>query len=128
MNEKIYLDNASSTNMRIEVKNKIINFLNKENIVNPSSIHSLGIKSKTFIEKSRILVSNIINADPSEIFFTSSGTESNNLIILSSVINFGIKRIVTSPLEHVSILNTIYFLKKKYNITIEMVKIKKIQI
>ncbi|WGH26550.1 MAG: aminotransferase class V-fold PLP-dependent enzyme [Candidatus Shikimatogenerans bostrichidophilus] len=124
MNKKlIYLDNASNCRMRKEVIKVYKKFIKKKNYSNPSSFHFFGRKSKSYIEISREKISKIINCDPSEIYFTSGGTEGNNLIIKSIIETFNIKNIITSKLEHLSVLNTIFYSKKiKNNIKIFFIK------
>ena len=77
---KVYLDNAATTKVHPRVVEKMIPYLN-DNYGNPSSIHSFGRKARVAIEESREIIADFINADPSEIYFTSCGTESSNFII-----------------------------------------------
>ena len=75
------------------------------NYGNPNSTHSFGRSSRTLIEKARKTIAKEFNVLPSEIFFTSCGTESDNLILVSAVKDLGVKRIVTSQIEHKAVLN-----------------------
>ncbi|MFZ5949015.1 MAG: cysteine desulfurase family protein [Stygiobacter sp.] len=106
----VYLDNAATTPVHPKVFEKMIPFL-KENFGNPSSIHSFGRKVRVAIEDARETIANIINADPSEIYFTSGGTEANNFIINGiSKANFNETRrnkIITDNAEHHAVLDTI---------------------
>ncbi|AIZ48856.1 cysteine desulfurase [Candidatus Karelsulcia muelleri] len=120
--KKVYFDNAATTPMRKQVINYMISSL-KESLGNPSSIHSLGIKTRSNLEYSRINIANILNADPSEIIFTSSGTEANNLILRSCINDLKIKYIITSNIEHKSILETLNDLYIKYGVVISFVKL-----
>lgn len=120
--KKVYFDNAATTPMRKQVINYMISSL-KESLGNPSSIHSLGIKTRSNLEYSRINIANILNADPSEIIFTSSGTEANNLILRSCINDLNIKYIITSNIEHKSILETLNDLYRKYGVVIDFVKL-----
>ncbi|ANO35836.1 cysteine desulfurase family protein [Candidatus Karelsulcia muelleri] len=120
--KKVYFDNAATTPMRKQVINYMISSL-KESLGNPSSIHSLGIKTRSNLEYSRINIANILNADPSEIIFTSSGTEANNLILRSCINDLKIKYIITSNIEHKSILETLNDLYRKYGVVIDFVKL-----
>lgn len=120
--KKVYFDNAATTPMRKQVINYMISSL-KESLGNPSSIHSLGIKTRSILEYSRINIANILNADPSEIIFTSSGTEANNLILRSCINDLNIKYIITSKIEHKSILETLNDLYIKYGVVIDFVKL-----
>ncbi|WOX79080.1 cysteine desulfurase family protein [Candidatus Shikimatogenerans bostrichidophilus] len=113
INKLIYLDSASNCRMRNEVINIYKKYLDYKYFSNPSSFHYYGRKSKSYIEISREKISKIINCNPSEIYFTSGGTEGNNLIIKSVIETFKIKNIISSKLEHLSVLNTILDIKKK---------------
>ncbi|WOX79213.1 cysteine desulfurase family protein [Candidatus Shikimatogenerans bostrichidophilus] len=113
INKLIYLDSASNCRMRKEVRKIYKKYLDYKYFSNPSSFHYYGRKSKSFIEISREKISKIINCNPSEIYFTSSGTEGNNLIIKTVIETFKIKNIISSKLEHLSVLNTILELKNK---------------
>ncbi|WGH28048.1 MAG: aminotransferase class V-fold PLP-dependent enzyme [Candidatus Shikimatogenerans bostrichidophilus] len=115
INKYIYLDNASNSRMRKGVIKIIKKFLIKKNISNPLSFHNYGRKTRSYIEIVREKISNIINCEPSEIFFTSGGTEGNIFIIKYIVKKLNIKYIITSKLEHLSVLNTILEIKKKKN-------------
>ena len=107
---KVYLDNASTTKMHPKVLEKMLPYLT-ENYGNASSIHSFGRKSRVAIEDSREFIADIINADPSEIYFTSCGTESNNFIINGIVKaefeESGKNNIISSTGDHKAVLNTI---------------------
>lgn len=97
--EKVYLDNAATTPMDPKVIEAMLPYM-KDHFGNPSSIHSFGRKTKTIIEQSRKQIAGFLNAKPKEIFFTSGGTEADNLAICSSVCDLGVKRIITSRIEH----------------------------
>ncbi|MDH3004743.1 MAG: aminotransferase class V-fold PLP-dependent enzyme [Candidatus Shikimatogenerans sp. JK-2022] len=118
MNKKkiIYLDNVSNTKMRKEVRKIYKKIIYNKYISNSSSFHFLGRKSKNIIELARNRISKIINSDPQEIIFTSSGSEGNYIIIKKIIKYYKIKNIITSKLEHFSILNLLNNIKKKINI------------
>ncbi|WP_138158821.1 cysteine desulfurase family protein [Peptoniphilus catoniae] len=101
----IYLDNCATTKPRDEVVDIMIQSM-REDFANPSSLHSFGQSVENKIEEARENVANLINADPSEIYFTSGGTESNNTA-LNGFINknkrFG-NEVITSSIEHSSIV------------------------
>lgn len=109
----IYLDNASTTKIYPEVINIMKNTM-KKYYGNPSSIHSIGRNTKSLIENARNNIAKLIHASPEEIVFTSSATESSNLILYSCIEKLNVKRIITTVLEHKCILETIFNLKKKY--------------
>ncbi len=123
MMNKIYLDNAASTRVRDEVIENMQKTLSGF-YGNPSSIHSFGRSAKTLIEKARKNIASSLNALPSEIIFTSGGTEANNMILRSTVRDLGVQTIITSKIEHHAVLHTIDQLKKEYNINVEYVSLK----
>ena len=103
--QRIYLDNAATTKVDTKVAEAILPFLT-ENFGNPSSIYSYGREVKSAIEKARKSVATLLGANPGEIFFTSGGTESSNMIMRRCVNDLGVKHIITSPLEHHCVLHT----------------------
>lgn len=118
----IYLDNAATTPIDPQVVEAMIPIL-KENFGNPSSIHSDGRIARSIIEKSRKKVASFFNASPSEFFFTSGGTEADNMILRCSVEDLGVKHIITSPLEHHAVLHTAEELRDKSGIRLSLVKV-----
>jgi cysteine desulfurase len=117
--KKIYADHAATTPVRKEVIDCIFPYLNQK-YGNASSLHGFGREAKEALEESREKIANIINSNPEEIYFTSGGTESNNLALKGIVIS-NIKKgdhILTSKIEHPSILETCRFLEKMYNIKV----------
>ncbi len=77
---KAYLDHIAATPLHPDVLDSMLPFL-KENYGNPQSLHSSGQEALQAVENARERVAELIKADPSEIFFTSSGSESNNFAI-----------------------------------------------
>jgi cysteine desulfurase len=118
---RVYFDNAATTPLAREALDEMLPFLT-ENFGNPSSIHSYGRKSRAAIEKARKIVASAINASTAEIFFTSCGTESNNMVIKQSVKKLGVKRILSSPIEHHCVLHSVQA-EAREGIKTEMVKI-----
>lgn len=108
----IYLDNAASTPIHPQVIEAMMPYITNY-YGNPSSIHAIGRQARAAIEKSRKTIAHYLNASISEIFFTSGGTESNNMALIGAVNNLGIKKIITSPLEHHCVLHTVEFLEKQ---------------
>ncbi|XBT18715.1 MAG: aminotransferase class V-fold PLP-dependent enzyme [Candidatus Shikimatogenerans sp. Tcar] len=108
----IYFDNASTTFLNKKVYFYIKKLL-KNKIYNPSSLYSKGLKYKYLIEKTKILISKYLNVSSNEIFFTSSGTESNNFVIYISIFFLNIKYIITTKMEHNSLLKIINYFKNK---------------
>ncbi|BAR92211.1 cysteine desulfurase family protein [Blattabacterium cuenoti] len=123
--KRAYLDNAASTPIRNEVLKVIMNTL-KYSLGNPSSVqHSYGREARSILEESRICIAKNIKASPSEIIFTSGGTEANNLVLRSSVLDLGVQHILTSQLEHTSVLQTILDLSIRYKISVDFISINK---
>jgi len=104
----IYADNAATTRISDSVMEKMLPFL-REQYGNASSQYSLGVKAKCAIEKARQQVAVAIGAEPSEIVFTSGGSESNSWV-LSSVNN---GHVIVSSIEHHSVLNACRSLERK---------------
>jgi cysteine desulfurase len=107
----IYLDNAASTKIHEDVLESMIPYL-KEQYGNPSSIHRYGRQAHKAIEKARTQIANLINADSSEILFTSGGTESNNTALYGIAKKNPGSRIITSSIEHDAILEPCKRLEK----------------
>lgn len=107
---KTYLDNAATTKVHPRVLDSMMPYLTK-NYGNPSSIHSFGRKARVAVEDSREVIANFINADPSEIYFTSCGTESTNFIIngiaKTEFLESGRNHLVTTAGDHKATLNSI---------------------
>lgn len=105
----IYFDNAATTKLNPRVLEKMLPYL-KDDYGNASAIHSFGRKARVAVEDSREIIADLINADPSEIYFTSGGTESNNFIIngiaKTEFIESGKNKIITSTVEHHSVLHS----------------------
>ncbi len=102
----IYLDNAATTPILPAVKEEMIAVL-KDYHGNPSSIHAAGRQSRVLIEKARKVVANYLTASVGEVFFTSGGTESNNMALKCAVRDLGVKRIISSGMEHHCVLHTL---------------------
>lgn len=101
----IYFDNAATTPLHPEVADYIYDLM-KSAYGNPSSIHSLGRKAKGLLEESRVSIAKYMGCSPSEIYFTSGGTESNNIALRKAVHCLGVKNIITTPIEHHAVLGT----------------------
>jgi cysteine desulfurase len=103
----IYADNAATTRISDVVFEKMLPFL-QEQYGNASSQYSLGVNAKRVIEQARKQVAVAIGAEPSEIFFTSGGSEGDSWVIQSVVRQFGARKthIITSSIEHHAVLNT----------------------
>ncbi len=114
---KVYLDNAATTPIAEEVITEMIPYLS-DYFGNPSSTHSFGRKTKNVIEMTRKNIADLINAENSEIIFTSGGTEADNMALRCSVHDLGVKRIITTKLEHHAVGHTAEELKEKHQVEI----------
>jgi len=104
--DRIYLDNAATTPLDKEVIAEMVNVM--ENYYgNPSSIHAQGREVRTLVEKARKTVAGLINAVPAEVFFTSGGTEADNMAIRCGIAAFGLKHAITSKIEHHAVEHTL---------------------
>lgn len=121
---KIYLDNAATTKLDEEVFKAMLPFMT-EDFGNPSSIHSFGRKTRSAIEVARKTVAKLLNVTPAEIFFTSGGTEADNMAIVQSIEAFGIKHVISSSIEHHAVEHTIKTLEKAGKIKASWVRIDK---
>jgi len=114
MNEYIYMDNAATTKLKTEVFKEMKKYLLNYH-GNPSSIYSLGLQSKQGLDEARLQMSKLLHASNKEIYFTSGGTESNNWAIRGVLKkdNKKNKHLITSKIEHKSVLNTFESLEKE---------------
>ena len=117
----IYFDNAATTPLRKEVISTISEVM-EACFGNPSSTHAFGRTAKTFVETARKGIAKQISAAPQEIIFTSGGTESDNMILHCAVKDLGVKRIISSPIEHHAILHAMEALEQLFGITTAYVK------
>ena len=114
---RIYLDNAASTPMDPEVLDHMVPVFRELN-GNPSSVHHHGRQLRALIEKARKTVAETLGAAPAEIFFTSGGTEADNMAIKGAVEGQGIKHVISSKIEHHAVTHTIENLEKEGRITV----------
>lgn len=100
----IYFDNAATTKTSLEAANKAFSIMT-ENYGNPSSMHLKGLEAENQIREVKQIISDILNCDKSEIYFTSGGTESNNTAILGTALGYkrSGKHIITTKIEHPAI-------------------------
>lgn len=118
----VYLDYAASTPLLPEVKEVMLKQMD-DVFGNPSSIHAFGRKSKVVLENSRRQIAKMLNVSPSEIFFTSGGTEANNTILAGACRDLGIGRFVSSALEHPAVLQSLEWLARYHKAEVLMVDI-----
>lgn len=110
---RVYLDNAATTPVAPEVVDCMAELL-KNNFGNPSSSHFYGRQSKAILENSRRKVAQLLNCQPSEIIFTSGGTEADNMALTTCVEHLGVQQIITTEIEHHAIGHTAEHLAAKY--------------
>ncbi|MCF8322189.1 MAG: cysteine desulfurase [Flavobacterium sp.] len=120
--KKVYLDNASTTQIRPEVIQEMAKILS-EDYGNPSSTHSFGRNAKNILELSRKSIASLLNASAQEIIFTSGATEATNWILRSAIKDSKVKRIITSKIEHHAVLDTIQNLQNEFDIQVDYVAI-----
>lgn len=119
--DKVYLDNAATTPLADEVIDAMVGTM-KMNFGNPSSTHSFGQEAKILIENVRRQVADYLHVSPAEIIFTSCGTESNNMIIKSSVEHLGVQRIISSPMEHKCVSESVLDMKTRKGVEVSYIR------
>jgi cysteine desulfurase len=108
----IYLDHNASTPVDPEVSDAIFSCL-KRDFGNPSSSHMQGRRAKELIETSRSVIAEFLECSPDEVYFTSGGTESNNLALLGTVMLHQTGHVITSAIEHPSVFNVVRHLEAR---------------
>ncbi len=101
--KRVYLDNAASTPIAPEII-EMMSEMMKTNFANPSSVHSFGRESKIIVENARKSIANLLNTSPGSIFFTSGGTEADNMAIKCGIEDYKIKYAITSRISHHAVL------------------------
>ncbi|MDY5230759.1 MAG: cysteine desulfurase family protein [Eubacteriales bacterium] len=109
---EIYLDNSSTTRPYQSVCDKVADVM-RNNYGNPSSLHRLGIAAEKEIKEATSGIADALGVRTDEIFYTSGGTESNNLAIRGVCAASRHKKIVSTPIEHPATLNTLYSLEEQ---------------
>lgn len=112
MTSRIYLDNSATTPLDPRVRVAMEPFLGAA-FGNPSSLHREGKKAREAVDTARAQVASLMGASPSEVIFTGSGTEADNLAVLGSCVKNEPAHIITTVLEHAAILETCRFLKTR---------------
>jgi cysteine desulfurase len=120
--QRIYFDNAATTSLDPEVLAAMMPYLT-EKFGNPSSIYSYGRETKIAVETARKSVAKALNAKPSEIFFTSGGTESTNTAIWGAILDLNCTHIISSKIEHHATLHMVEDACKAKNITTSYVNL-----
>jgi len=117
----IFLDNAATTPLEPRVKQEMIRMM--ENFGNPSSTHLSGRGAKVEVEVVRKRIAKTIGAQPSEIFFTSGGTEADNMALFCSVRDLGVERIITTTIEHHAVGHPVEFMAGRGEVEAEYLSI-----
>ncbi len=117
----IYFDNAASTVIVPEVID-VMNECHAGLYGNPSAIHTSGRKARVVIEQSRRSIASLLHASPSEVIFTSGGTEANNAVLWSCCKDLHKKDFISSRLEHPSVIRTLEALVKYFDIRVHYVQ------
>jgi cysteine desulfurase len=122
----LYLDNAATTPVRPEVLEAMLPFLTGE-FGNPSSHHTVGERAAGALADARARVAGVLGMRPSDVVFTSGGTEANNLavkgIAVAAQLGRGARHIVTSPIEHESILESADYLARVHGFDVTLVPV-----
>jgi cysteine desulfurase len=108
----IYLDNNATTPVDPEVSEAVFSSLRRDT-GNPSSSHFSGRKAKKMVEHARLIVADLLGCGPEEIYFTSGGTESNNLALTGTAMAHEKGHIIVSAIEHPSVINTCRYLESR---------------
>ncbi|RMB64063.1 cysteine desulfurase [Dokdonia sinensis] len=119
----VYFDSAATTQLRPEVAERMFEVL-RDIPGNPSSTHAYGRTAKSLVENARKSIAAILNVSAGEIIFTSGGTEADNLAISCAVRDLGVKRIITSKIEHHAVLHATEYAAEQYGASLEYVALK----
>jgi cysteine desulfurase len=119
---RIYLDNAATTPIDEAVLQEMTAVM-REHYGNPSSIHAHGRQVRTLIEKARKTIAGLLKVSPAEIFFTSGGTEADNMAIRKGMLDTGITHAISSPIEHHAVETTLKELEKAGTIRLSLLKV-----
>jgi len=119
---KVYLDNAATTPLDKEVISAMIPVMEEE-YGNPSSIHTFGREARSRVERARKNVAKHLNCSPGEIFFTSGGTEADNMAIRCGMTDLGINHAITTSIEHHAVGHTLEDMAEKGYIKLSYVNL-----
>lgn len=111
---KVYFDNSATTQVTESVKNIVVKAMT-EDFGNPSSMHMAGVEAEKYIKDAQDIISKILKVDPKEIYFTSGGTESNNMAIIGAAMagKRSGNKIITSSIEHASVASPMKYLEEQ---------------
>ena len=119
---RVYLDNAATTPIDPEVLKEMYKVM-ENHYGNPSSIHGHGREVRTLIERARKTIAGLLHTSPAEIFFTSGGTEADNMAIRCGIVDNGIRHAISSPLEHHAVIHTLEAMQKAGAIKLSFVDV-----
>ncbi|MDP7567239.1 MAG: cysteine desulfurase family protein, partial [Flavobacteriales bacterium] len=122
MSTRVFLDNAATTPMAPEIIDMMSEMM-KTHFANPSSVHSYGRESKIVVENARKKIASLLNTSPGSIFFTSGGTEADNMAIKCGIHDHKITHAITSKLSHHAVLYPLEDLEKEGIIKLSYVNI-----
>ena len=120
--KRIYLDHAATTPVDDRIAADLQNIAFKF-FGNPSSIHTEGVSARDLLESSRRMISNLFHCTTSQIIFTSCGTESNNTIFQSAIHDLGIEHILTTDIEHPSVIQTALYYSNQQKIKLHILPV-----
>ena len=122
----VYLDFAATTPIDPEVLDSMLPYFS-EHFGNPSSIHKHGQKAESAVENARGTISDLMHCEPSEIIFTSGGSEANNLALRGTALlrrrDMGANRIIISPVEHDAVQKTAKQLRDLFNFHLDFIPV-----
>jgi cysteine desulfurase len=116
--KRVYLDNAATTPLHPEVIDCMVDVMQSE-YGNASSTHSYGRSAKSIIESARKSIAQWMGCEARELIFTANATEATNMILTSAVRDLGIKRLITSRMEHHATLYTVEKLAQDFDVIVE---------
>jgi len=119
---RVYLDNAATTPLDEAVFEEMRPFM-LDMYGNPSSIHTHGRQVRAAIERARKKVADLLNTSPSEIFFTSGGTEADNTAIRCTVDDYQVQHIISSSVEHHAVLHCVEMLHKAGKVQLHLLSL-----
>lgn len=117
MNNFIYFDNAATTRLDPEVLEEMMPYLT-DFYANPSAMYSYGWSVRMAVEMARQKVAKLLCVQPSAVFFTSGGTESNNTAIMAAIRDLECTCIITSPIEHHAVLHAAAYYSRQYHLPV----------
>jgi cysteine desulfurase len=119
---RIYLDNAASMPMRAEAVEAMLPYLTGQH-GNPSAVHAEGRQAKAAIEQARKTIAELLHCRATELVFTSGGSEANTMAILGAARTLGVRKIISSPIEHACVLQSIATAQKEFDIELQMLRL-----